>query len=48
MFAKFNTDKCDPPSLTIGQFKKFLFSIGMDFINQQYQSGVGTLFKAED
>ena len=43
MFYKFDED--GQKSLTVNQFQRYLYSIGMDFINQHYNSGVGELFE---
>ena len=52
MFKRFSSthpnDHDLSPSLSLPQFKKFLYSIGMDFMNQNYDSGRGVLFEAED
>ena len=34
----------DSESLSFNQFKKYLYAIGMDFINRQYNSGKKHLF----
>ena len=33
MFNTFDVDKLEPPSLTLEQFQKYLYAIGMNFIN---------------
>jgi Ca2+-binding EF-hand superfamily protein len=42
MFDKFDEDKQE--SLTLDQFQKYLYAIGMEFINKKYNSGKGNLF----
>ena len=46
MFSKFDVD--DKECLTLEQFNKFLYSIGMNFIISEYNSGMGELFKTEE
>ena len=46
MFQKFDDDKLE--ALTIQQFQKFTYAIGMDFINNTYDSGKGELFETEE
>ena len=48
MFNTFDVDKLDPPSLTIEQFEKYVYAIGMNFIVQHYKSGRGELFETEE
>ena len=48
MFQKFNIEKENPPALSLKQFQKFLFAIGMDFINIKYDSGQDILFADSD
>ena len=45
MFKKFDTRGLD--ALTLPEFQKFTYAIGMDFINQLYNSGIGELFNTE-
>ena len=46
MFTKFDDDQFD--ALTLPQFKRFTYAIGMDFINEHYKSGIGYLFETEE
>ena len=46
MFIKFDDDKLE--ALTLQQFQKFTYAIGMDFINQHYNSGLGELFETPE
>ena len=46
MFTKFDDDGLE--ALTLPQFKKYSYSIGMDFINQHYNSGIGELFQTPE
>ena len=46
MFQKFDDDKLK--ALSIQQFQKFTYAIGMDYINQYYNSGVGELFETPE
>ena len=46
MFAKFDEDLLD--ALTLNQFQRYTYAIGMDFINQHYNSGIGFLFETPE
>ena len=46
MFVRFDEENLE--SLNLQQFKRYIYAIGMEFINSDFNSGVGVLFNTPE